>query len=71
MLWRKIEKLFKEKINEINEICFFTKSTNNRLTISQKYILNKILDIFGENMRENFIFILSFNDGGIPNIIKK
>ena len=66
-----IEKLFKEKINEINAICFVTKSTNNRLTVSQKYILNKILDMFGENMRENFIFILTFCDGGVPNIIEQ
>ena len=66
-----IEKLFKESINEINAICFVTKSTNNRLTVSQKYILNKILDMFGENMRENFIFILTFCDGGLPNIVEQ
>ena len=67
----KIEKLFRENINEINAICFVTKSTNNRLTVSQKYILNKILDMFGENMRENFIFILTFCDGGVPNIVEQ
>ena len=66
-----IEKFFRENLNEINSICFVTKSTNNRLTSSQKYILNRILDIFGEDMKENFLFILTFCDGGKPNILEQ
>ena len=27
--------------------------------------------MFGENMRENFIFILTFCDGGLPNIVEQ
>ena len=65
-----IEKFIKENLKEINAICFVAKSTNNRLTQYQKYILNRIMDLFGEDIKENFIFILTFCDGGIPNIIE-
>jgi len=34
LLFELIEKFFKENLNEINAICFETKSTNNRLTVS-------------------------------------
>ena len=65
-----IEKFLKENLKAINAICFVAKSTNNRLTSYQKYILNRILDLFGEDIKENFIFILTFCDGGIPNILE-
>ena len=65
-----IEKFLKENLKEINAICFVAKSTNNRLTHYQKYILNRILGLFGEDIKNNFIFILTFCDGGIPNIIE-
>ena len=65
-----IQIFFKENLKEITAICFVTKSTNNRLTIYQKYILNRILDIFGKDMKDNFIFLLTFCDGGTPNVIK-
>ena len=65
-----IENFLIENLKEINAICFVTKSTNNRLTNYQKYILNRVLEMFGDNIKENFIFILTFCDGGIPNIIE-
>ena len=65
-----IEKFFRDNLKEINAICFVTKSTNNRLTFYQKYILNKVLDIFGKDVIDNFIFLLTFCDGGLPNIIE-
>ena len=67
---RQIENFLIENLKEINAVCFVTKSTNNRLTIYQKYILNRILEMFGDNIKENFIFVLTFCDGGIPNIIE-
>ena len=68
--FEKIQKFFKENLKEINAICFVIKSSNNRLTIHQKYILNRILDIFGKDMKENFVFLLTFCDGGLPNVIE-
>jgi hypothetical protein len=63
--------LNKENLNIINAICSATKSTNNRLTISQKYIINRIMDIFGEDVKEIIIFMITFCDGGSPNIIEQ
>ena len=68
---QQIETFFRENLNTINAICFVTKSTNNRLTISQKYIISRIMDIFGEDVKEIFIFMLTFCDGGSPNIIEQ
>ena len=64
-----IKTLFKEKISCLNCVCFVTKSSNNRLTASHKYILSSILDLFGEDVKEIFLFMLTFCDGGEPNII--
>ena len=66
-----IKDFLRVNLNEINAICFVNKSTNNRLTLTQKYILSRIKDIFGHDMQENFIFMLTFCDGGIPNIIEQ
>ena len=65
-----IKELFHDKISTLNAICFVTKSSNNRLTPTQKYILSSILDLFGQDVAEIFIFILTFCDGGKPNIIE-
>ena len=65
-----IKILFKEKISILNAVCFVTKSSNNRLTHSQRYILSSILDLFGEDVKEIFVFMLTFCDGGRPNIIE-
>ena len=65
-----IKILFKEKISTLNAVCFVTKSSNNRLTHSQRYILSSILDLFGEDVKEIFVFMLTFCDGGKPNIIE-
>ena len=65
-----IKVLFHDKISTLNAVCFVTKSSNNRLSHSQKYILSSILDLFGEDVKEIFIFMLTFCDGGKPNIIE-
>ena len=65
-----IKVLFHEEISTLNAVCFVTKSSNNRLTHSQRYILSSILDLFGEDVKEIFVFMLTFCDGGKPNIIE-
>ena len=65
----KIEKTFKEKLNSLNAICFVAQSSNARLTVNQKYIFTSILDLFGADVKENFIAMLTFCDGGNPQVI--
>ena len=66
----KIKKVFQEQISTLNAICFVAKSSNNRLTVSQKYIFNSIMDLFGDDVKEIFVVMLTFCDGGKPNIIE-
>ena len=60
----KIEDAFKNKIDNLNAICFVVQSTNARLTSSQKYIFSSIMNLFGDDIAENFIAMLTFCDGG-------
>lgn len=64
-----IEKTFKYELNSLNAICFVAQSSNVRLTTNQKYILTSVLDLFGDDVKENFIAIFTFCDGGIPQVV--
>ena len=64
-----IEKTFKEQLNNLNAICFVAQSSNARLTSNQKYIFTSVLDLFGEDVKENFIAMLTFCDGGFPQVV--
>jgi len=61
-----IEKTFKEELSSLNAICFVEKP----YCAAQKYILTSILDLFGEDVKENIIAMLTFCDGRIPNMVK-
>ena len=61
---------FKNKLNTINAICFVAQSSNARLTANQRYIFTSILDLFGKDVQENFVAMLTFCDGTEPQIVK-
>ena len=56
----KISKKFKNDISHLNAICFVVQSTNAKLTLNQRYIFNSIMDLFGEDIKENFVAMLTF-----------
>ena len=60
---------FKNRLNNINAICFVAQSSNARLTANQRYIFTSILDLFGKDVQENFIAMLTFCDGKEPQIV--
>lgn len=66
---KKIEKKFQTEINQINAICFVAQSSNARLTPNQKYIFSSIMDLFGNDVAENFVAMLTFCDGNLPQIV--
>ena len=70
---KKITKLIKEgfetKFDSINAICFVAQSTKTRLTTTQKFIFSEIMDLFGKDVAENFIIMLTFCDANEPLII--
>ena len=55
--------------NSIDLICFVMKSTVNRNTEFQKYIISNILGLFGKDLISNFILLFTFCDGGQPLFI--
>ena len=58
--------LFTKKVDRIHLICFVAKASSNRLTSVESYIFTKVLNMFGKDVAENFLFMLTFSDGGEP-----
>lgn len=69
-IFEKISNVFKNQIDIINAICFVAKSSGNRLSSREEYIYNKVLNLFGNDIKENFVFMLTFCDANKPSIIK-
>ena len=67
---KQISDFFIDKLSEINAICFVCQSANARLTTNQKYVFNSIFDLFGDDVKENFICMLTFCDGAKPVIVE-
>ena len=63
-----IKQKFETEINTINAICFVAQSSNARLTPNQKYIFTSIIDLFGNDVAENFIIMMTFCDGQDPQL---
>ena len=40
------------------------------MTANQKYIFTSILDLFGKDVQENFVAMLTFCDGKEPQIVQ-
>lgn len=55
-------------IDSIHSICFVANSTNQRLTASQEYIMQKVTSMFGNDVGENFVTMATFCDGGQVNV---
>ena len=64
-----IREAFTKNCETINAICFVAKSNETRLTDFQKYIFGQVMGLFGNDVGENFIAMLTFSDGQIPNIV--
>ena len=65
----KISDFFLYKTGEINAVCLVLKSSDNRLAACQKYIFNCIFNLFGEDMKRVFLAMLTFCDGGKPQVL--
>ena len=53
----------------MNAVGFVVQSAQARLTVSQKYILNSVLSIFGKDIEENIRFFATFADGKLPLVL--
>eukprot|EP00063_Salmo_salar_P078940 XP_014053775.1 PREDICTED: uncharacterized protein LOC106603984 [Salmo salar] len=50
-------------INQIDAVCFVLQATLVRLSTSQRYIFDSILSIFGKDVAENILMLVTFVDG--------
>ena len=66
---QKIKRIIIDKLNSITCICFIANSFQSRLTINTKKMLNSILNLFADDVKNNFIFMLTFSDGGKPQYL--
>ena len=64
-----IRDLFKNWIDTVDAICFVASSSSPRLTATQKYIFSSIVSLFGNDIADNFIPMLTFCDGKEPQIL--
>ncbi|XP_051989280.1 uncharacterized protein LOC127648630 [Xyrauchen texanus] len=50
-------------IDHIDAVCFVVQASLARLSINQKYIFDSILSIFGKDIAENIMILVTFADG--------
>lgn len=56
-------------VSFLDAVCFIVKAPDARLTISQKYIFNAILSLFGKDIKSNICILVTFADGGKSPVI--
>ena len=57
---------FEKKLDTLDAVCFVIKSTDSRLTSSQKYVFESILNIFGEDIKNNIFIVITSCDAADP-----
>ena len=58
-----IKESFMKELNSLNAVLFIVKSSDTRLTLHQKYIFSSIISLFGKDIQNNFMALLTFHNG--------
>lgn len=66
----KIADLLKTKIHSLTAVCFVVKSSDSKISPTQKYILAKVMELFGKDIAENLIAMITFCDGDEPPVLE-
>uniref|UniRef100_A0A672M144 AAA+ ATPase domain-containing protein n=1 Tax=Sinocyclocheilus grahami TaxID=75366 RepID=A0A672M144_SINGR len=53
-------------IHYIDAVCFVMKASQNRLSEKEFYIFHSVLSLFGRDIEENIVFLLTYSDAGPP-----
>ncbi|KAL0189913.1 hypothetical protein M9458_017012, partial [Cirrhinus mrigala] len=57
-------------VREIDAVCFVTQAAKNRLSDRQHYIISSVLSLFGKDIVNNIVFLITHSDGLPPkNVI--
>ncbi len=51
---------------EVDAVCFVTQASKNRLSDRQHYIISSILSLFGKDIVDNIVFLITHSDGLPP-----
>ncbi|XP_069488515.1 uncharacterized protein [Ambystoma mexicanum] len=57
-------------VDHIDAVCFVAQSSLARLTHSQRYIFDSILSIFGKDIADNILLLVTFADGQKPPVLE-
>ncbi|XP_039547566.1 uncharacterized protein LOC120493142 isoform X1 [Pimephales promelas] len=57
-------------IDRIHAVCFVVQASLARLTHTQKYVFDSILSIFGKDIAENILVLVTFADGKKPPVLE-
>ena len=57
-------------VNQIHAVCFVATSGDCRLTVTQRYIFDSVLSIFGKDVKDNIRLLVTFADNAIPPVVK-
>ncbi|XP_068076385.1 uncharacterized protein [Danio rerio] len=60
----------REGIDCIDAVCFVVQASLARLTHTQKYVFDSILSIFGKDIAENIMVMVTFADGKKPPVLE-
>ncbi|XP_056318599.1 uncharacterized protein LOC130232651 [Danio aesculapii] len=53
-------------VREVDAVCFVIKASNNRLSDRQHYIISSVLSLFGKDIVNNIVFLITHSDGLPP-----
>lgn len=53
-------------VHEINAVGLVLKASENRLTDRLRYVFDSVISLFGKNMENNLVALISHSDGGPP-----
>ncbi|KAF4114012.1 hypothetical protein G5714_004235 [Onychostoma macrolepis] len=69
---KQIQEFFSARggIDCIDAVCFVVQASLARLTHTQKYIFDSILSIFGKDIAENILMMVTFADGKTPPVLE-
>ncbi|KAJ1211807.1 hypothetical protein NDU88_007155 [Pleurodeles waltl] len=57
-------------VDHLDAVCFVVQSSFVRLTHSQRYIFDSILSIFGRDVADNILILVTFADGQKPPVLE-
>ncbi|XP_067297668.1 uncharacterized protein [Pseudorasbora parva] len=63
-----LSRLFSDKdgVHYIDAVCFVMKASQNRLSGKELYIFHSVLSLFGRDIENNIVFLLTHSDGLPP-----